>query len=192
MISVVSFLLQLFPLTTHLHSFPKCVPWNHSYVFGGDVEKLRFQLKEISNVENYEKLINAEPRSDSVKILIDNGVRGCKWSDTEKIFHCRMSESILEEIINSLPFEAEIEMGTAVSGGLGCKAVKEMSRILELRETDEYEHWITLYPKVKRIYDDFINGYKRNLESNELLAIFMPLLLPVESSLTETAVSSIT
>lgn len=174
--SITLFVTRLFPMTGNT-DIPMCIPWNRTYVLG--IGNFEDRVKGVFSVTDFNRLMKIDNSTDSMKVIIDSKVRGCVWSESEQCFRCEKGDNVLDGIIDSLPFETTIDVKTRLAGGFACKSVKEMSRIINASRSSEYEQWQSLYPKVMKLYDEFMDGYKPKLNNEELLAIFMPMLMPI-------------
>lgn len=176
-VASLSFFLMHVVTVSKNTNIPKCIPWNRTYVLGiGNSED---RENGVFGVTDRAIFMSINSSMESMKVIVDKKARKCEWSDSDQLFRCETGENVLDLIIDSLSSESVINESSLFSGAVACKMVKEIARVLNVTQGNGQEHWISLYPKLRKMYDEFMDGYKPKLNSDELLAIFMPLLMPL-------------
>lgn len=162
-----------------LTSVPGCLPCDEIAIFDPD-KKSKPRIPKSLILHEFQSetaLISYQGKGTLARIVIHYG-ETCSYNATTSLFHCNDSD-LLTCMFNCFPFEVDFDEDSSEAGFRACKAVREIANILELPTSSNYEPWYSIYPTLKQLYFARFEERETSLRSDELLAIFMPLLLPV-------------
>ena len=162
-----------------LSNVPVCLPCDEIAFFdpGKKTQPAIPKAVIVHEFQSEDALISYQGQGTLARIVISDG-ETCSYDATTAIFHCNGTD-LPTCMFDCFPFEIDFDESSREAGFKACKAVREIANILGLPLSSDYEPWYSLYPTLKQLYFGRFEERETSLRSDELLAIFMPLLLPV-------------
>ena len=131
----------------------------------------------LQRVSTMADLLQYNATEDDAKVQIEESIEGCSLNITTSVFRCS-GKDLLNSMLDCFPFETDFNISAQHAGFRACKAAKEISTILDLRPAPNYEPWQSVYPTLRQLYFTRFEQPETAFRTDELFAIFMPLLLP--------------
>lgn len=131
----------------------------------------------LQRVSTMAELLKYNATIDTAKVELEETMEGCSLNTTTHVFRCN-GKDLLNSMLDCFPFETDFNLSAPHAGFRACKAAKEISTILDLRPAPNYEPWQSVYPTLRQLYFTRFEQPETSFKPDELVAIFMPLLLP--------------